>query len=140
MQNGPPYEEHCEVEGLLTSAVPPKSLTTAHCLARAPPAKVTDLIRSGVKPSQCAWSYESHVVSPGRQKLPGGLAKLDVWPISHTKAFGVSKTAPQPRALPISWVPNAGRNGPYRLSSTIVPERWVFRSVTWMNQPWDLEP
>src|SRR5215470_11789394 len=140
MQNGPPYEEHIEVAGLLlTSAVPPKSLTTAHRCACAPPAKVTDLIRSGVKPSQCAWSYESHVVSPGRQKLAGGLAKLDVCPISHTKEFGVSKTAPQPRALPICWVPNAGSSGPYWLFSTIVPERWVFRSVTWMNQPWDLE-
>jgi hypothetical protein len=52
MQNGPPYEEQVEVEGSLTSAVPPKSLTTAHCFARDPLAKVTDLIRSGVKPSQ----------------------------------------------------------------------------------------
>src|SRR6266480_1997860 len=102
MQNGPPYEVHCEVAGLLlTSAVPPKSLTTAHFLARA------------------------------------RLAKLDVCPISHTNAFGVSKTAPQPRALPIAWVSNAGSSGPYWLFSTIVPERWLFRSVTWMNQPWD---
>ena len=63
MQNGPPYEEHCEVEGLLTSEVPPGSLTTAHCFACDPLAKLTDLIRSGVKPSQCAWSYESHAGS-----------------------------------------------------------------------------
>src|SRR5262249_52304727 len=65
MQNGPPYEEHCEVAGSLTSAVPPKSLTTAHCLARAPPAKVTDLIRSGVKPRRCrAAAFSSSTPAP----------------------------------------------------------------------------
>ena len=42
MQNGPPYEEHYEVEGSLTSAVPPKSLTTAHRFACDPLAKLTD--------------------------------------------------------------------------------------------------
>ena len=36
----------------MTSAVPPKSLTTAHLLAVDPSAKVTDLICSGLKPSQ----------------------------------------------------------------------------------------
>src|SRR5215469_4102740 len=131
MQYGPPYEGQVA----WTSAMPPRSLTVAHCFACCPPAKVTDLIRSGVKPSQCDSSYDLHFVCPATQKSAGGLAKFDVCPISHTNEFGVSKTTPQPRALPICCLSNAGSIGPYRLFSTIVPEPPVDRSVTWMNHP-----
>jgi hypothetical protein len=34
-----------------------------------------------------------------------------------------------------AWVSNAGSSRLYWLFSTIVPEPWVFRSVTRMNQP-----
>jgi hypothetical protein len=52
MQYGPPYVG----QYWFTSAVPPKSLSTAHLLAVDPLAKVTDLICSGLKPSQWAAS------------------------------------------------------------------------------------
>jgi hypothetical protein len=49
------------------------SETTAHSLADEPPAKVTDLICSGLNPSQCAWSKESQKVWPGTQNWSAGL-------------------------------------------------------------------
>ena len=70
------------------------------------------------------------------QNWPAGVVKSPVWPISHTNEFGASLTRPQLRALPIVWVSNAGIKGPSTLlSSTIVPEWPVVRSVTVMCVP-----
>src|SRR5215469_1206790 len=75
------------------------------------------------------------MVCPGRQNWPAGLVLTPVCPISQTKEFGVSSTMPQPSALPICWVLNAGSIGPYLLFRTIVPDSPVVTSSTSMFHP-----
>src|SRR5438105_13435954 len=88
-------------------------------------------MRSGEKPAQCAASYESQKVCPGTQNCAGGLVNGEVWPISQTKEFGVSNTRPQPSALPMLCVSQAGINGPSCFEFiTMVPSWPVARSVT----------
>src|SRR5689334_9975646 len=96
----------------MTSADPPKSLTTAHCFAFEPSLKVTDLILIGVNFFHDAALYESQNVWPGTQYWPGGEEKFDVWPISQTNAAGASYTSPQASELPSSCLLNTGIIGP----------------------------
>src|SRR5215470_3654277 len=138
MQNGPPYAEQSvgpTNELPSTSALPPVSETAAHSLAVDPSAKVTDLICSGLNPSQCAWSKESQKVWPGMQNWLAGLVYGEVCPISQTNEFGVSSTRPQPSALPICCLSNAGSIGPYLLFRVTVPDWPVVTSVTLIFHP-----
>jgi hypothetical protein len=75
------------------------------------------------------------VALPGRQNWPAGWVKGLVWPISETSALGASSTRPQPSAFPSCCVSKAGIRGPAELSSTMVPEWPVVRSVTGMCTP-----
>ena len=109
MQNRPPTAP----QYWSISALPPKSLTTAHpsggvSLSPNP----TERIRSGENPSHDGSSYELQIVSPGRQNADAGLEYGEVWPISQTNAFGVSCTMPQFSELPSSFVSNTGTIGP----------------------------
>src|SRR5215813_10137345 len=99
MQNGPPYTGQV----WFTSALPPKSLTTAQPSGAVFFPNVTDTIWIGDVPAQAGWLYDSHSGSPGRQNCDRGLVKGEVWPISQTNAFGASFTSPQPCELPTAW-------------------------------------
>src|SRR5690348_9674797 len=127
MQNGPPTEpQYCSI-----SALPPKSLTTAQPsggVSVSP--NPTERIFNGQKPSHDDSLYESQIGLPGRQNCDAGLLNGDVWPISHTNAFGVSLTMPQFSELPSSFVSNTGTIGPSGLFNTTVPVAFVFSSVT----------
>ena len=96
---------------------------------------MTDLIWIGEVAAQAESSKDWQIGCPGMQNWEAGCVNGDVWPISHTNEFGVSFTSPQPSALPISCLSNAGRSGPSALLRTIVPEPPVVSSVTSMCQP-----
>src|SRR5215469_9977589 len=111
--------------------MPPKSRTTAQFVGVEWSPKVTPMIWMGEVPAQAGALYDWQKVWPAMQNWLAGLVKGEVWPISQTKALGVSKTLPPPRALPISWVSKAGISSPASLElSTIVPDWRVLWSVT----------
>src|SRR5215475_268489 len=122
MQYGPPYAVQSvgpTNELPSTSAFPPVSETAAHCCWCEPSPKVASKIRIGWKPAQLSLLNEPQNVWPGTQNWPGWSPYRSEWPISQTKAIGVSHTPPQSSALPISCVLYSGVSGPsFGLMST----------------------
>src|SRR5215469_6925114 len=104
MQYGPPYVAQSvgpTNELPSTSALPPVSETTAQFCGCDPSPKVTLRILIGCWPAQLSKLNEPQNVWPGTQNAPGWSPYRSEWPISYTKAIGVSHTPPQSSAFPI---------------------------------------